>query len=128
MKTVHRTLLGSLLLCAVLWLHPSARAEEAKPAVKERIRERLQEVAKELNLTDEQKEKLKPIVQAEWEKVRELRADTSLSREQKIEKLKALKEELAPKVKEILTPEQLAKWKEIREEFRANIAERRNQK
>jgi Spy/CpxP family protein refolding chaperone len=71
---------------------------------------RIQEALKELNLTAEQKEKLRPIFQQEMEKLRAMRADTSLTPQQKLEKFKALREEAAPKVKEVLTPEQYAKW------------------
>jgi Spy/CpxP family protein refolding chaperone len=70
----------------------------------------MEEVAKDLNLTDEQKESLKPIFQAQAENVKELRTDTNLTRKQKIEKFKTIRDEIAPKVKEILTPEQFAKW------------------
>jgi Spy/CpxP family protein refolding chaperone len=44
----------------------------------------MEEVAKELKLTDEQKEKLKPIFEAEQEKIKGIIADTNLSREEKI--------------------------------------------
>jgi periplasmic protein CpxP/Spy len=123
---MNRTLLIALLLGGALSLQPTVRAEEPKRG--EAIRERLQEVGKELNLTDEQKEKLKPIFQAQAEKVKELRADTSLTREQKIEKFKAIRDEIAPKVKEILTAEQFAKWEKIREQFREKAGQRRQQK
>lgn len=128
MKRMNRILLTALLLAGALSLQPVVRAEDAKPAAGERIRERMQEVAKELNLTDEQKEKLKPIFQSQAEKVKELRADTNLTREQKIEKLKAIREEIAPKVKEILTPAQFEKWQKMREEFREKASKRLQQK
>jgi len=119
MKNLNPILLGVLLLGGAVCLPTVGRAgEKASGERGERLRERMQEVAAKLGLTDEQKEKLKPIIQTELEKLKELHADKSLTREQKIEKLKAIKAELAPQVKEILTPEQLAKWQEMREEFR----------
>ena len=71
----------------------------------------MQDTAKELNLTDEQKEKLQTIIRGQMEKLRDLRQDTSLSPEDKKEKLQAIREEITAEVKKVLTPEQFEKWK-----------------
>ena len=135
MKKMNRNLLTALVLTGALSLLPVSRAADNDANAKspsgerrERIRDRLQEVAKELNLTEDQKEKLKPILHAEMEKIKELRENKDLTREQKIEKFKAIREEAAPQVKAILTPEQLEKWQKMREEFREKVAQRRHQK
>jgi len=127
MKTI---LLTTLIVGGALTLSPTVRAEEARRGGErgERIRERMQEVSKELNLTDEQREKLKPIFQAQAEKMKELRADTTLSREEKMQKWKAIREEFAPKIKEVLTPEQFEKWQKMREEMREKLGERARQR
>ena len=86
----------------------------AQPASGDRaagLRERMQDTAKELNLTDEQKEKLQTIIRAQAGKLRELRQDTSLSAEDKKEKLRTIREEITAEVKKVLTPEQFEKWK-----------------
>jgi len=133
MKTIKPLLLAAFALAGLSNLQPTARAEEtsaaaqpasaaAQPAQDERgaaIRARMQEVAKELGLTDTQKEQLKPIIQAEVEKWKALRDDQSLTRPEKLEKFKAIRAELLPQVKEILTPEQLTKWQKIRQERQA---------
>ncbi len=135
MKKMNRALLTALLLSGALSLHPVVRADDTntgtKPAAEpaagergERLRHRLKEVAQQLDLTDEQKEKLKPIFHAEMEKLKELHANTSLSREQKKEKLKSIRNEISPLVEDILTPEQRTKWKQIREELREKAAKR----
>jgi Spy/CpxP family protein refolding chaperone len=77
---------------------------------------RLQQMAKQLNLTDEQKEKLKPILQEQGEAWRSVRDDTSLTPAQKKAKMKEIHEKYAPQVNGILTPEQQAKWKQMKEE------------
>jgi Spy/CpxP family protein refolding chaperone len=129
MKTIKPVLFAAFALAGMLSLQPMARAAEtsaaAQPAQDERgaaIRERMQAVAKELGLTDEQKQQLKPILQAEAEKMKALRDDQSLSRPEKLEKLKAIREELLPQLKEILTPEQLTKWQKLRQERQAKAA------
>ena len=71
----------------------------------------MQETARELNLTDEQKEKLQTIIREQMEKLRDLRQDNSLSPEEKREKFKAAREEIIAEVKKVLTPEQFEKWK-----------------
>jgi protein CpxP len=91
---------------------PSEGATKARSA----LRERLQQVSQQLKLTDEQKEKLRPIFKEQAGKVRELRANKDLSREDRLVKAKAIREDLEAKVKPILTPEQLEKWNKLRSE------------
>ena len=76
--------------------------------------EMLRRVAEELKLTEEQKQKVQPIFREEGEKMRELQADTSLSREEKLAKFQALRAAAAGKFKAILTPEQQAHWETLR--------------
>jgi protein CpxP len=71
-------------------------------------------LAQELNLTKDQKQQLRPILQEEAQKLNALRADTHLSRQQKHQQLQAIRQELAARIKPILTPEQLEKWQELR--------------
>ena len=129
MKTIKPVLFAAFALTSILSLQPMARAAEtptaAQPAKEgpgAAIRERMQAVAKELGLTDEQKQQLKPILQTEAEKLKALRDDQSLTRPEKLEKLKTLREELLPQLKEILTPEQLAKWQKLRQERQGQAA------
>ncbi len=84
-------------------------------AVRERVRERLQQLAKELNLTEAQKTELRPVLRQQVEKLKALRADASLTREQKQEKLKALRGELRQEMKRVLTAEQWEKWQKLRQ-------------
>jgi Spy/CpxP family protein refolding chaperone len=71
---------------------------------------RVQEAIKELNLTDQQQEQLKPIYEEQMGKLRELYQDTSLSIPEKLEKLKGMVKENAPKLKKVMDAEQYAKW------------------
>jgi protein CpxP len=118
MHITKRTLIALAAVAGTLSLQPLTRAadasEPAKPAGEGRLgalRERAQETAKELNLTEEQKQKLQTIIRERMEKLRDLRQDNTLSREEKMEKLKAAKDEIAAEVKKVLTPEQFEKWK-----------------
>lgn len=104
-------------VASLIHVQPLARAAETNapaPAAAggaAGLRERMQETAKELNLTEEQKQKLQAILREKLEKLRGLKDDTSLTREEKMEKIKAVREEITSEVKNILTPDQFDKWK-----------------
>lgn len=94
MRNINRALLTAAMVCCAMTLKPVVRAEgdastkSATDATKpagggergERFRERMKELSEKLGLTEEQKEKLKPIFHAEMEKLKELRADTKSPR------------------------------------------------
>jgi len=118
MKMNRRTLIALAAAVSTLSLQPVGRGAESKevaqPAGGDRLaalRERMQETARELNLTPEQKEKLQTIVRERMEKLRDLRQDTNLSPQEKREKFQAAREEITAEVKKVLTPEQFEKWK-----------------
>ncbi len=73
-------------------------------------------VAKQLNLTPQQKEKILPILIAEGPKVRAIKNDNSLSKMQKMQQLKAIHQQSDPQMKAILTPEQYQKLTMIRQQ------------
>jgi Spy/CpxP family protein refolding chaperone len=69
-----------------------------------------------LNLTDEQRTKLKPILQDQAQQVKAVRDDTALSQEQKTAKMKAIHASFHDQINAVLTPEQQAKLKEMKHE------------
>jgi len=83
-------------------------------AQEEKAEGRLQQLSQQLNLTDDQKEKLKPILREEGEKLQAVRDDSALTQQQKVAKAKEIHGQYAPKIGSILTPEQKAKWKQMR--------------
>ena len=118
MNVNRQTLIALAAVAGTLTFQPLTRAADtngpAQPAGAGRLgalRERMQETAKELNLTDEQKQKLQTILSEQMGKLRDVRQDNSLSREEKMEKFKAAREEITAEVKKVLTPEQFEKWK-----------------
>jgi Spy/CpxP family protein refolding chaperone len=118
MNINRQTLVALAAIAGALSLQSLARAADtqapAQPASADRpaaLRDRMQDTAKELNLTDEQKEKLQTIIREQTGKLRDLRQDASLSPEDKKEKTRAIREEIMAEVKKVLTPEQFEKWK-----------------
>lgn len=114
MKVTKNILLAALAAAGVWsWQSQTVAADQSGPGAGQRaahVRERIMDRAGDLNLTDEQKAKLKPIWQERSHKLRELWQDQSLSQQEKVEKLKVMREEMAPKLKQLLTAEQLEKW------------------
>jgi len=69
-----------------------------------------------LNLTAEQKAKVRPILQKAREQVQALKADTNLDKKQKHQQIQSIRQNTAQQLKAILTPEQFQKFQEMREE------------
>ena len=69
-----------------------------------------------LSLTDDQKAKLRPIIADENQQMEALRNDNSMSQSQKIDKANQIRAQASPKIKAILTPEQLQKLAQMQQD------------
>ena len=67
-------------------------------------------IAKQLDLTDDQKAKVKPIFDDMRTKITALRSDQSLSQEDRRAKMTEIRTATSAQLKDILTPEQYDKW------------------
>ena len=72
----------------------------------------------ELQLTDDQKAKLQPIIQEEMVQMDAVRTDNSLTMAQKQAKVAQIKRDHFPKIEAILTPEQRKKLVDMQEKAR----------
>jgi len=70
-------------------------------------------IMEQLKLTDDQKEKVKPILKDQFEKMKALHDDQSLTRQEKQPKMKEIREATNAKLKPILTTEQFAEWQKM---------------
>jgi Spy/CpxP family protein refolding chaperone len=75
-------------------------------------------VEDELNLTQDQKQKIAEVVDDENKQISTVRNDTSMSMEQKQQKVMQIRQEGAPRIKAILTPDQLQKLAAIQQRMR----------
>jgi len=75
---------------------------------------RLDWMSKKLNLTEDQKTKLQPIFNDEFQQMKAVREDNSLTREQKRDKMKQIHETFHPQVMAVLTPDQQQKLEQMR--------------
>lgn len=81
---------------------------------------RLEWLSKELNLTDDQKAKVKPILSDEGKQMQAAKEDTSLSQEQKRDKMKQIHETTNSQINDILTPEQQKKFAELKAQHKGH--------
>ena len=102
--------LNSLTILAVLAFAGAGYAQQSqRPPSAE---ERLSKMKTELGLSDAQVQKIKPLLEANMEKMKAAHDDSSLSEEQKREKMMELRKTGAEAVAAELTPEQKAKFEE----------------
>jgi periplasmic protein CpxP/Spy len=94
-------------------------------AQSERAAQKFEQLSTQLALTPEQKQQLIPILVAEAPKVRAIKADSSLTRMQKLQQLKAIHDQTDPQVKAILSAEQYQKLQQIRRAELQRVLERR---
>jgi periplasmic protein CpxP/Spy len=81
---------------------------------------RLEWLSKELNLTDDQKAKVKPILEDEGKQMKAAREDTSLSQDQKRDKMKQIHETTNSQINDILTPDQQKKFAQLNAQHKAH--------
>jgi len=117
MKTLKVTSVVALVLGGLLVYSYAHDAKEEKatehprgPTITNRAVLRM---VRELNLRDDQKTKVNAIYEAEASQTQELLNATSLPPARRREKYAAEREAAAKKMKEVLTPEQHAKWQEL---------------
>jgi Spy/CpxP family protein refolding chaperone len=76
----------------------------------------LQTLSERLNLTDDQKAKLKPILEDKMKQMKAVHEDSSLSPDQKRTKMKSIHDSLHEQINAVLTPEQQTKFKQMQQE------------
>lgn len=93
----------------------SQAGQGVDPDVRAKAQAKLQTLSSELNLTDDQKAQLKPILQDEAQQLKALHDDTSLSPDQKKAKVAEIRQSHKSQVSSILTPEQQKKLDSIKD-------------
>src|SRR5436190_4339282 len=89
---------------------PAAPASPAAPAVRPdlrtaRVEARMRGLAQRLNLTDDQKAKIKPILEEEVKKYEEMQQDKTVVPEERMKKFREVREASDAKIKPLLSAE-----------------------
>lgn len=114
-----------IALGAALLSLPVLRAEETAPAGappppehrernRKEMKERGEHMAKELGLSADQQTQMKALMEEERKTAEVVRADASLTPEQKKEKMKGIRQDFQAKRQALMTPEQRKKAEEMR--------------
>ncbi len=120
MKKPFTLLTSAACLFAFLTLAPAAPGQTTDPAAK------LQALSQQLKLTPQQKMQMLPILKEEGPKLEAVKNNTSLSGMQKMRQLRAIHNESAPQLQQILSPTQYQKLQAIRQqEIQQAIARKR---
>src|SRR2546423_11268179 len=109
--------LGGLLLCSTSALAQDNKDSKDGGSGKGRkggfgtVEQRMDRMTTELKLTDEQKPKVKVVLEEQDKKMQGMR---DLSQDERQAKYRESREETGKKLKDILTPEQYTKWEQMR--------------
>ncbi len=75
--------------------------------------QRLDHMTKMLNLTPDQQEKIKPILENQSTQMQSMRQDATMSRDDRMAKAQQLRQTTDDQIKAVLTPEQQQKWSQM---------------
>jgi Spy/CpxP family protein refolding chaperone len=84
--------------------------------MRDALQNRMAMLAEKLNLTEEQKTAIKPILATEANDIKAVAQDNSLSKEQKQTKISGIRDASDKQINALLTPEQQAKWAQLKEQ------------
>src|SRR5207248_8805020 len=82
-------------------------------------------MSKELNLTEDQKTKIQPIMEDMQKQMQAVRSDTSLSQQDRMAKAREIHENGKKQVEPILTAEQREKWEKMQQAHHDHMGARR---
>jgi Spy/CpxP family protein refolding chaperone len=83
-------------------------------------------MSSKLSLTDDQKEKITPIIAERQQKMKALMADTSMRKMKRAREAKSIMGDGDKKIEAVLTDEQKPKYEQMQAEMREKMKERRN--
>nr|WP_321406306.1 DUF4890 domain-containing protein [uncultured Carboxylicivirga sp.] len=105
-----------LILSAFLTIFiASASQAQNRPSPEERVKQQTEQMAKDLNLTEKQKEQVTELNKKFGEKMKKMRDENQGDREKMREAMGAMRTERNTELKKILTDEQYKKYLELEE-------------
>ena len=107
--------LGSFLATSNLAMAQDQKSGQRRGGVEQRM-ERLNE---QLKLTDDQKPKVKTVLEESQKERQQLRSESSGAPQERQKKMAAILEKENKKLKEILTADQYTKYEKMREDLRS---------
>ena len=109
---------GSVLLFVLVCSAEMTNGPAARPSALAKGQGSASSVAEmmkvSVGLSDEQAKKLEPVLKEQQQKVSALRRDSSISRQERVARLREIQKATDDKIKAQLTPEQAEKWQKAR--------------
>ncbi len=119
-----RVFVVALSLCLGWTLVGQQASSDQKQQAMEQAMANMKDLAAKLNLSEDQKKRLQPIMQEEAQKMAALRNDTSKDQRAKMQEMRKIRDDFDSKAKPILSSDQ---WK-ILEEHRQQTRQEMRQK
>src|SRR5208282_3443843 len=103
--------------------NPSSEEQPVKLGRSGNIQNRLEDLSQQLNLTDQQKAKIRPLLKHEARRFREVQSNPNLTEAQVRRRMAMVRRNTDQHIAEILTPDQKQKWQDMRPERRGGSPE-----
>ena len=114
--SVLAVLLALLFSLTISRVAAQTETSTVDPETKAKVQAYLQQMSSELNLTDDQKTQIKPILQSEFQQLKTVKDDTTMSADQQKAKAQEIHASAKSQIANILTPEQQKKLATMREQ------------
>ena len=115
-RSVLAVMLALLFGLAIPRVAAQTETSTVDPETKAKVQSYLQQISSELNLTDDQKAQIKPILQSEFQQLKTVKDDTTMSADQQKAKAQEIRASAKSQIANILTPEQQKKLATMREQ------------
>lgn len=109
-------------------VNPRTGSRSPNEITQKRVTMRLQNLAAKLELNEDQKSALRPILESEANALRAVRMNTSITPEEQQTELASIQDNYREQIRTVLTPSQWTKLEELRSEARAKLVEPAGQK
>jgi Spy/CpxP family protein refolding chaperone len=122
MKASKISLIAAMVLGGLVACSTNVRAADDSPTKgkgkggRMSVEQQMEKLTTELTLTDDQKPKVKEVLEARNKKMQELFADTSTAQDERRTKMREITADTEKKMKEVLKPDQFEKYKKWVEE------------
>lgn len=115
----------TLILALSIAAFAQGRGPGGGPPRMPSVDDRVNMLSKHLNLSDDQKPKVRSIIQTEQDQMKQMMQDSSLSQQDRRSKMMSLHQTTTQQISAVLNDEQKKKYQEMQDKMRQHMQERR---
>lgn len=127
MRTYRKIKIAAVIVAAVVTWSLASQAQGPGPGGGVNPGRFVDRMAQQLNLTEEQKSRVQSYLEDQRSQMQVLRNDTTLTRDQRAERMREITQQTRDKIQSILTVEQKQKAEDLRKQARDRMQERAGQ-